>query len=247
MSDRDNKRRCQATITVDRRGNKDAPCKLWAQHNSEYCNRHQGGGGAGTPQDADKAQRRCIARSHQTGEQCRNFAMRAQRVCKFHGGATKASRAKAQDLMDRMVEPALHELRDIMASPKTSNGEKLTAIRLILDRTMPKEVKHEVEIKPWEITMQQIIAENGAPSLNRQPSPEQVAELEAYMPEDHRVDDYEDGIEEAEIVEEDPRDYLPQIRPAYGDREREYVPARKPTPTGNSDPLWMNRRRNEDD
>lgn len=241
------KRRCQATITVDRRGNKDAPCKLWAQHNSEYCNRHQGGGGTGTPQDADKTQRRCVARSHQTGEQCRNFAMLAQRVCKFHGGATKASRAKAQDLIDRMVEPALHELRDIMASPKTSNGEKLTAIRLILDRTMPKEVKHEVEIKPWEVTMQQVFTER-APSLSRQPSPEQVAELEAYMPEDHRVDDdlddYAEDIEEAEIVEEDPRDALWQIRPADGAVSR--ATAQPPrVMVGSAEP--PRRRRDEDD
>lgn len=237
------KRRCAAKITVDRRGNKDAPCKLWAQHNSQFCNRHQGGNGAGTPQDADKTQRRCIARSHQTGEQCRNFAMRAQRVCKFHGGATKASRAKAQDLMDRMVEPALHELRDIMANPKTKNGEKLTAIRLILERTMPREVKHEHEIKPWEITMQQVFAE-GAPALIRQPSPEQVAELEAYMPEDHRVDDYEDDIEEAEIVEEDPRDSLWQIRPAAGaDSRATATPPR--VMVGSAEP--PRRRRTEED
>lgn len=246
MSDRDNKRRCQATITVDRRGNKDAPCKLWAQHGSLYCNRHQGGRGAGTPQDADKAQRRCIARSHQTGEQCRNYAMRAQRVCKFHGGATKASRAKAQDLMDRMVEPALHELRDIMANPKTKNGEKLTAIRLILERTMPKEVKHEVEVKPWEITMQQIFAEGG-PSLNRQPSPEQIAELEAFVPVDHRTEDLDDylaEVDEAELIEDDPRDSLWQIHPPHSSKGR--ATAEPPRITlGSAEP--PRRRRDEDD
>lgn len=247
MSDRDNKRRCQATITVDRRGNKDAPCKLWAQHNSQFCNRHQGGGGTGTPQDADKTQRRCVARSHQTGEQCRNFSMRGQRVCKFHGGATKASRAKAQQLLDRMVEPALHELRDIMASPKTSNGEKLTAIRLILDRTMPKEVKHEVEVKPWEVTMQHLF-QSAKPGLIRAPSPEQVAELEAHT-SDHRTDALEDyldvDVEEAEIVEDDnPRDAFWTIRPPDSSKER--ATAQPPrVMVGSAEP--PRRRRDEDD
>lgn len=250
MSDRENTRRCQAVLTTDKHGKIGTPCKQWAQHDSPYCNRHQGGDGAGTPRDLERMERtvgRCVARSSRTGQQCKRQSLRGMRVCKFHGGGAVASRGKAQEMLDRMVEPVLWELRDIALNPDSSKSERLRAIQIVLDRTLPKEVKHEVEVKPWEITMQQIIADNGAPSLNRQPSPEQVAELESYMPEDHRVDDYEDDIEEAEIVEEDPRDELWQIRPADGAQSRATAePPRRPVNV-NNDPLWMTRRRNEDD
>lgn len=231
MTDRENKRRCQGTITIDKRGNEGQPCKLWAQRGSPYCNRHQGGRGAGTPKNPD-AQHRCIARSHQSGEQCRNSAMRGQRVCKYHGGATKASRAKAQDLLDRMVEPVLHELRDIALNPDSDERTKLRAIQMVLDRTLPKEAKVEVDVKPWEITMQHIF-QGSELTLTREPSPQQIAELEAQAPTTSYDDMARyldvDDIEDAEVVEDDnPRDYLPQIRPASGAHERAtYVPPRR--------------------
>lgn len=246
------KRRCHGTLTNPKHPEQGRECKRWAVNGSEYCAAHQGGDGKGTPY-SEEAMRvpRCVARSSRTGSQCKRPALPGMRVCRNHGGATKASRAKAQELLDRMVEPVLWELRDIALNParSMSEGERLRAIQMVLDRTMPKEVKHEVEVKPWEITMQHLFAgAESTPSLGRQPSPEQVAELESFMPEDHRVDDYEDDIEEAEIVEEEnPRDALWQIRPADGASDRATAqPPRRPT--GNSDPLWMTRRnRNEDD
>ncbi|KXZ61383.1 hypothetical protein Mlaev_00642 [Microbacterium laevaniformans] len=122
----------------------------------------------------------------------------------------------------------LWELRDIALNPNRamSEGERLRAIAMVLDRTMPKEVKHEVEVKPWEITMQQVFA-NAAPTLTRQPTPEQIAELEALTPEydPEALAGYldPDDIEDAEVVEdedEDPRDALWQIHPARGANDR---------------------------
>lgn len=243
------KRRCRGTLTNPKHPEQGRECKRWAVNGSEYCAAHQGGDGKGTPY-SEEAMRvpRCVARSSRTGSQCKRPALPGMRVCRNHGGATKASRAKAQELLDRMVEPVLWELRDIALNParSMSEGERLRAIQMVLDRTMPKEVKHEVEVKPWEITMQHLFAgAESAPSLNRQPSQAQIEELEAYMPEDHRVDDdYEDDIEEAEIVEEDPRDSLWQIRPADGAASR--ATAQPPrVMVGSAEP--PRRRRDEDD
>lgn len=212
MSD---KRRCQGTLNNPKHPEQGRRCNRWAVNGKDFCAVHGGASELSGFANPENLKNRCVARSSRTSTQCKRPALPGMRVCRNHGGATKASRAKAQELLDRMVEPVLWELRDIALNPSRamSEGERLRAIAMVLDRTMPKEVKHEIEVKPWEITMQQIIVENGAPSLNRQPSPEQVAELESFMPEDHRVDDDYDDIEEAEIVEEDPRDFLPQIRP----------------------------------
>ncbi|PTT14641.1 hypothetical protein DBR36_15825 [Microbacterium sp. HMWF026] len=56
-----------------------------------------------------------------------------------------------------MVEPVLWELRRIALDAETSEGDRLQAMRMILDRTLPKERKVEVTHKPWEVTLQAII------------------------------------------------------------------------------------------
>ncbi|WP_146185403.1 hypothetical protein [Microbacterium sp. HMWF026] len=148
------KKRCTATITVNNRGRQGQPCRAWAVSGSDFCNGHTEDGGIG-PRDVTKIERRCIGR-HGDGEQCRNAALRGQRTCRYHG-ANKASAAKAQDLLDRMVEPVLWELRRIALDAETSEGDRLQAMRMILDRTLPKERKVEVTHKPWEVTLQAII------------------------------------------------------------------------------------------
>jgi hypothetical protein len=149
------KRRCKATITNDKRGREGQPCKLWARPNSDYCNRHTEAGGAG-PRDVESMERRCIGR-HSDGEQCKNAPLRGQRTCRYHG-ANQASAEKAQELLDRMVEPVLWELRAIALDPKTSESDRLRAIQMVLDRSIPRERKVEVSMKPWEVTMQHVFA-----------------------------------------------------------------------------------------
>lgn len=151
------KRRCQGTITNDKRGRAGEPCKLWARPGSDFCNRHFMPDGGGGPRNLDAMERRCIGR-HGDGTQCKNPPLTAQRTCRYHG-ANEASAEKAQQLLDRMVEPVLWELRAIALDPATSESDRLRAISMVLDRSLPKERKVEVTLKPWEVTMQHVFAD----------------------------------------------------------------------------------------
>ena len=54
---------------------------------------------------------RCTARSKQTGEQCRGWAVPGLTVCHSHGGATKAARAKAaRNITTQKARDAAHVL-----------------------------------------------------------------------------------------------------------------------------------------
>jgi hypothetical protein len=55
-------------------------------------------------------------------------------VCGAHGGRAPQSRLKARERLDEMVEPALVELRKLVARAD-SDGVRLSAIKDILDRT----------------------------------------------------------------------------------------------------------------
>lgn len=59
-----------------------------------------------------KKGRRCKSKSKQTGAQCRNPAIPGGLVCRFHGGATKASQAAfAANREAAAVEKAIGQLR----------------------------------------------------------------------------------------------------------------------------------------
>lgn len=61
------------------------------------------------PQD-----RRCTARSTTTGERCRKWAMKGQRVCRNHGGAAPRSRAAAER---RLAEQAARKILETYGRP----------------------------------------------------------------------------------------------------------------------------------
>jgi len=129
-----------------------------------------------------------------------------------------------------MIEPVLHELRDIALNPDQdlSASDRLRAIQMVLDRTMPKERKIEVELKPWEVTMQHVFAPtaDGSPSVGIDKSipPEllaQIGDASGYTPTLEEI--------EAEVVEEDDdprytaRQKLPEIIPPHSAHERATV------------------------
>lgn len=173
------------------------PCKKWAVNGSDFCPVHGGSPKKGLG-DPSSFVNRCSA-TNRFGEQCRNPSIRGGTVCRSHGGASPQVKKKARERLLEMVEPALVQLSQIMEKPSTSDSDRLRAIQMVLDRTGygPGHTL-EVEVKPWELTMQRIVKE--LPSVDMVATPEP-----AYDPED---------IEDAEVIEDHhPRDYLPQIVP----------------------------------
>lgn len=174
---------CEATTRAG------TPCRRWAVRGKKVCQAH--GGGKHKPNDIiakaldglDKPRCRYTKRN---GEQCKNAPIKGGTVCKKHGGAAAHIQRKATERLQSMINPALVELNKILTAPGTSDGDKLRAITMVLDRTGYGKglvIEHKQE-KPWEVTMQHIITE---------------------LPEDYdpyaNMPQIED-IEDAEVVEE---------------------------------------------
>ncbi|MFJ4224968.1 HGGxSTG domain-containing protein [Microbacterium sp. NPDC089695] len=166
------------------------PCRRWAVHGSKVCQAH--GGGKHKPNDViakalDGIDAPRCRYTKRNGEQCKNAPIKGGTVCKKHGGAAAHIQRKAQERLQAMVMPALVELNKILEAPSTSDGDKLRAVSMVLDRTgfgKGVTIEHKQD-KPWEVTMQAII-----------------------MPV---AEDYTTGtedIEDAEVVEES----LPPVR-----------------------------------
>lgn len=92
------------------------------------------GGQQGVVGSADDS-RRCTAKANRTGERCRAPAIKGGVVCRVHGGAAKHVQQAAKERLLGMVEPAMVELRKIIAKRDTTDADKLRAIQMVLDRT----------------------------------------------------------------------------------------------------------------
>lgn len=76
----------------------------------------------------------CVATSTSSGKQCKNAPIKGGAVCRKHGGATKHVRERARQRMLEMVWPALAQLDKIIRNPVTTDGDRIRAIREVLDR-----------------------------------------------------------------------------------------------------------------
>ncbi|HWL59748.1 MAG TPA: hypothetical protein VNQ48_02565 [Microbacteriaceae bacterium] len=104
---------------------------------------------------------RCVY-TKRNKERCKNAPIKGGTVCRKHGGAAAHIQRKARERLQSMIVPALVELNKILVAPGTSDGDKLRAISMVLDRTgYGKESNHlhTVEVKPWEKTMEAIVVE----------------------------------------------------------------------------------------
>lgn len=86
-----------------------------------------------TPQ-RDRYQRLKCTAHRSNGSTCGNWAIRGGRVCAVHGGRAPHVKARARQRLDDMVDPALVELRKLIARAD-SDSVRLSAIKDILDRT----------------------------------------------------------------------------------------------------------------
>jgi hypothetical protein len=90
----------------------------------------------------------CVAHK-KTGERCRKAAMRGQRVCRFHGGATKASRNAAQMRLLAAAEPLVVELIRIALDKKNDDDRKLRAIMDALNRMPGLNARQVIDTVAW--------------------------------------------------------------------------------------------------
>lgn len=95
-------------------------------------------------ESGEPIKRPCSA-SRTNGEPCGNSAIRGGTVCVAHGGRAPQVRAKANQRLLNMVEPALKELRRILDDPAAGDRDKLRAINMVLNRTGLAE-KQELEV-----------------------------------------------------------------------------------------------------
>ena len=197
------KRVCAGTVGHPSNPNLGKPCRRWAVHGSDFCAVH-GGSSKNLLANPSSLENRCTAKAHKTGEQCRNNAIRGGTVCRFHGGASGHVAKKARERLLEMVEPALAQLNQIMSKPATSDSDRLRAIQMVLDRTGygPGRIV-EVDVKPWEISLQRIVKE----------IPEGGLPIPTYSSE---------AIVDAELVEDDLED-APEI---YRGPMAEVIPMR---------------------
>ncbi len=70
-----------------------------------------------------------------TGKPCGAQVRLGSSLCHKHGGNHPAHKQAAKDRLLAMVNPALAELNRIMTNKKTSDGDKLKAIQMVLDRS----------------------------------------------------------------------------------------------------------------
>ena len=105
--------------------------------------------------------RQCTATSKRTHEQCGKYAMKGQQVCRFHGGATQRSRAKAAEMVERaelrlrgLSDKAVDRLEGLIDGAD-SESVVLAAAKDILDRAglkAPDRVEVDASItvtRPW--------------------------------------------------------------------------------------------------
>lgn len=149
-----------------------APCRRKKVHGSQLCQAH--GGAKHRPNDIiakalDGIEKpRCVY-TKRDGVQCKNPPIKGGTVCKKHGGAAAHIQRKAKERLQAMVLPALAELNKIVTAPGASDGDKLRAISMVLDRTgygRGMTIEH-VQAKPWEITMQHIVTELGTDTYDQ--------------------------------------------------------------------------------
>jgi hypothetical protein len=118
---------------------------------------------------------RCKAKSKQTGEQCKQFAIAGGTVCVYHGGNAPNTRKAARERLAMMVDPALETLGYAMRKKDTKLREALTAAKEVLDRNPEVAAVHKYE----DITP--------AAAMTSEERKKKIAELQRELYGDQRI------------------------------------------------------------
>jgi len=76
--------------------------------------------------------RQCTATSKQTGKQCGSTPPPGFTVCQWHGGGAPQVRAKAEERLRDLVDPAINRLEKLIDA--TYDAVALAAVKDVLDR-----------------------------------------------------------------------------------------------------------------
>lgn len=102
----------------------------------------------------------CKATSKRSGERCHNPPMKGQEVCRMHGGATKAARARAEERLLAATDPAAAKLVSLMTDRTVPYSVQLAAAKDILDRAgIGTKQELDVVIKPWQRDIHELIVD----------------------------------------------------------------------------------------
>lgn len=207
------KRQCAGTVGGAKNPNRGKPCRNWAISGSDYCGVH-GGSIKIANATASDLQNRCNAHSSRTGQRCKKAAIKGGTVCKTHGGGAAHVAKKARERLLELAEPAVMQLNRILTAQGTSDSDRLRAIQMVLDRAgLGPGLSVDVEVKPWEVTMQHIFRQGAAGVHINRAVPEdmrkEMSELPGYATGGITLQD----IEDAEIVEDEDEFDIPRIVP----------------------------------
>lgn len=108
----------------------------------------------------DQGRLLCSAHSKRTGLLCNGPAVRGTRVCRQHGGTTKAARRGATLRLAGLVDPAITTLaREMVGADKSSDRQR--AANSVLDRAgYPRERRLEAK-DAREILLQRLLEMQG--------------------------------------------------------------------------------------
>ena len=133
--------------------------------------------------------RRCTAHTRD-GTPCKNAPILGGTVCRMHGGAAPAVRAKATQRLLNGVPTMLTELRRIATDESMPAATRVAAIRDWLDRAgIGETAKHEVTINlpKWQENLEDLVV--GFDDIVDADVVEDTAiETEAYEDDDHPME-----------------------------------------------------------
>jgi hypothetical protein len=91
------------------------------------------------------ADRRCTARSKQTGQRCGHLAIRGGNVCRHHGGAAPQVKEAARERLRAMIYPALTAYEELLAQ-KEFPTVRFAAAREVVNHEFGKPGGEDVNV-----------------------------------------------------------------------------------------------------
>ena len=107
--------------------------------------KQRGGPGYWPEPDPD---RRCVAKSKQSGQRCRRYREPGMTVCRIHGGGSPQVKRKAALRLLELVDPAISVMARIMVDQTASEAARLRAAENVLDRAG---VPRQIEALPGDV------------------------------------------------------------------------------------------------